>query len=337
MHPILVSRARLALYLLSWLPLAAAAAGLLGGVDKLPWAQSALIGVGLALFYALVCLSPWYSGRYLPFQPAAIGKLLLNHGIAAVIAALLLMALARLMSVPGSALLFIFGAGVLLYLLATALHYVSFSFQASRQAESRPRAPRLLAREAELKALKAQINPHFLFNSLNSISALAMADGARAREMCVRLSEFLRATLKLAEQPEIPIEEELALARMYLDVERVRFGDRLRVGQNIEPDCRNCRVPALILQPIVENAVKHGIAGLVDGGEICMTAECREQVLQITVENDFDPDARAVVRNGLGLANVRSRLNTWYPNRVRLAADTRGHRFRVCLELPCEP
>jgi DNA-binding LytR/AlgR family response regulator len=299
MHPILVSRARVAFYQLAWLPWAAAGAGLLAGPGKLPWLQSALTAAGLALFYALVCLSPWYSGRHLPFQPSAIGKLLLNHGAAALIAAALLLGLARLMSVPRSALLFLFGAGVLLYLLSVALHYVAFSAQASREAEARVGEAKLLAREAELKALKAQINPHFLFNSLNSISALATVDGARAREMCLRLSEFLRSTLNLAEQAEIPVEQELALARMYLDVERVRFGDRLRVGQSIDPDCGNCRVPSLILQPVVENAVKHGIAGLVDGGEICMAVQCRERTLHITVENDFDPDDEELARQVL--------------------------------------
>jgi len=336
MHPLLVSRTRLTLYLLAWLPLAAAGSALLATAGGISWPRSALTAAGLAVFYALVCLSPWYSGRYLPLQPSAIARLLLNHGAAALIAAALLLGLARLMSVPRSALMFLFVAGVLLYLLAVALHYVSFSFQASRDAEARVGEARLLAREAELKALKAQINPHFLFNSLNSISALATLDGARAREMCMRLAEFLRSTLNLAEQAEIPLEEELALARMYLDVERVRFGERLRVAQRLQPECRACRVPSLILQPVIENAVKHGVAALADGGDLCISAECRGHLLRITVENDFDPDAQGVAKNGLGLANVRDRLRAWYSNRARLVTETRGNRFCVLLELPCE-
>lgn len=336
MHPILVSRARLALYLLAWVPLAAGGALLLATSGKLPWSQSALTASGLAVFYALVCLSPWYSGRYLPFQPSAIGKLLLNHGAAAFVAAALLLGLARLLSVPDSQLLFLFGAGVLLYLLAVALHYVLFSFQNTREAEGRMREARVLAQEAELKALKAQINPHFLFNSLNSISALATADGPRAREMCLRLSEFLRSTLSVAEQEEIPVEKELELARMYLDVERERFGDRLRVTQNLGAGCGGCVVPALILQPLVENAVKHGIAGLVEGGEIRLAAEFYDGMLHITVENDFDPDTQPGLRNGLGLANVRNRLRTQYHHEGSVRTETREHRFSVHLELPCE-
>ena len=336
MHPILISRTRLAFYLLAWTPIAAGCAVVLAVAGHVPWVQSALSAAGLSLFYALVCLSPWYSGRQLPLQPALISRLLLNHTAAALVAAALLLALGVLLQVPSSQRVFLFGAGVLLYLLAVALHYVLFSFERSREAESRMQEARVLAREAELKALKAQINPHFLFNSLNSISALATTDGPRAREMCLRLSEFLRATLRLADQEMIPVGQEIELAVHYLEVERARFGDRLRVVQAAGPGCAECMVPSLILQPLVENAVKHGIAGLVEGGEIRLEAIFHEGRLRITVENDCDPEVYAGARNGLGLANVRNRLETFYRNQARLTAEMRDGRFVATLELPCE-
>lgn len=335
MHPVLISRTRLALYLLAWVPLAAAATVLLALAGRLPWAQSAFTAGGLALFYALVCLSPWYSGRYLPFQPSALGKLLLNHTAASLVAAALLLGLAKLLSVPDSQRGFLFAAGVLLYLLAVALHYVLFSFQNSRDAEARMQEARVQARDAELKALKAQINPHFLFNSLNSISALVTVDPQRAREMCLRLSEFLRSTLNLAEEEIIPIEREIALARTYLEVEQVRFGNRLRVEQSVAPACQGCTVPSLILQPLVENAVKHGIAGLVEGGAIRLDADCRDGLLRIAMENDFDPQSCRAAHNGLGLTNVRARLDTLYKRHARLITETNGNRFLTVLELPC--
>jgi len=335
MHPVLISRTRLALYLLAWVPLAAAGAVLLALAGRLPWPQSAFTASGLALFYALVCLSPWYSGRYLPFQPSALGKLLLNHTAAALVAAALLLGLAKLLSVPDSQQAFLFAAGVLLYLLAVALHYVLFSFQSSREAETRMQEARVQAREAELKALKAQINPHFLFNSLNSISALVTVDPGRAREMCLRLSEFLRSTLNLAEEEFIPIEREITLARTYLEVEQVRFGDRLRLEQSVAPNCRGCTVPSLILQPLAENAVKHGIASLVEGGAIRLDADCQDGLLRISMENDFDPQSRCAAPNGLGLSNVRARLDTLYQRHARLTTENKGHRFVTVLEIPC--
>src|SRR5579884_2223671 len=336
MHPILLSKVRLGLYLLAWFPVIGALAFLLTNQAHFEWARSILTAAGLVLFYALVCLSPWYSCQFLPFEPGAVPKLLLNHSAAAVVAAALCTGIARVTGIGGSLLPWLFAASTLLYLLAVALHYLLFSFRSSQEAETRAQEARTLAREAELKALKAQINPHFLFNSLNSISALATTDGQRAREMCLRLSDFLRSTLKLAEKEMIPLSQEFALARTYLDVERIRFGERLRVEHALTEHCDACLVPSLILQPLVENAVKHGIAGLVDGGYILVGAHCDNQILHIIVENDFDPDAQPALKNGVGLANVRNRLDTIYHNRARLDIEVRDNRFSVGLELPCE-
>ena len=192
----------------------------------------------------------------------------------------------------------------------------------------------MLAREAELKALKAQINPHFLFNSLHSISALTTVD-ARARATCaIRLSDFLRSSLRLGDRGTIPFSEELALARTYLDVEQVRFGERLCVAEDIEPGCGDCEVPPLLVQPLVENAIKHGIATLVEGGEISMRARRSSDGLRFVIENPFDPEAPSTHRNGIGLANVRNRLEARYGNAARMEVQVDANRYRVILWLP---
>ena len=146
-----------------------------------------------------------------------------------------------------------------------------------------------LARESELKALKAQVNPHFLFNSLNSISALTTQDPARARQMCVWLAEFLHSTLGLGES--ITLAEELAFLRGYLEVEQVRFGDLLRLEEHVEEAAKFCLVPPLVLQPLVENAIKHGIAGLLEGGLLRWGARLAGLGLLFVMENDVDPEA----------------------------------------------
>jgi LytS/YehU family sensor histidine kinase len=220
------------------------------------------------------------------------------------------------------------GMSILFYLLAIALHYVLLAVESSRKAE-------VLARESELKALKAQINPHFLFNSLNSISALTAVDAARARDMCIRLSDFLRNSLRLGERITIPFSEELALARTYLEVEQVRFGQRLRVAQDVEEGCGDCDVPPLLVQPLVENAIKHGIATLVDGGEISMRARRSADSLRFVIENPFDPEAPLTRKNGIGLANVRNRLEARFGNAARIEVQVENDRYRVTLSLPC--
>jgi two-component system, LytTR family, sensor histidine kinase AlgZ len=350
MHPLLANRGRITLYLLVWLPLAGLLGYLLSVTGQLSLIEAESLAIPLCLVYAFICLSPWYLCRVLPLGPSHLSKLLVNHTAAAVAAGLLWVVLAELYALGLGRYFFpqlnqrfspqlpvLFGEGVLLYLLAVALHYVLLSVETSKEAETREQEARTLAREAELKALKAQINPHFLFNSLNSISALATVDGVRAREMCIKLSDFLRSTLSLGEKPSISFKEELALAKSYLDVEQVRFGARLRTEFHADPNCDGCVVPPLFLQPLVENAVKHGIAGLVDGGAIRLEAACGDGRLLVKVQNEFDPDAPPSDRRGLGLGNVRGRLRALYEQDARLDARAAGDQFIVEVELPCAP
>jgi two-component system, LytTR family, sensor histidine kinase AlgZ len=348
MHPLLATKGRITLYLLAWLPIAGLLGYLLSVTGQVPLLQAEALALPLGVFYALVCLAPWYMCKVLPLGPSQIPKLLGNHAPAAVVAGLLWIVVAKLLAVALSNYYFpqlndqfspqlplVFGIGVLLYMLAVALHYVLLSVESSKEAETREHEARTLAREAELKALKAQINPHFLFNSLNSIAALATVDGVRAREMCIKLSDFLRSTLRLGEQTSISLNDELALAKAYLAVEQVRFGSRLRTEFHTDTTCYGCVVPPLFLQPLVENAVKHGIAGMVDGGTIEVEAHCENGWLKVTIENAYDPDAPPATRHGLGLENVRGRLRALYENQVRLDTQVSDSHFVVQVELPC--
>jgi two-component system sensor histidine kinase AlgZ len=341
MHPVFAKRSTLLLYLAAWIPSGAMLTFVLILSTPINWIEGAAIMTPVTLMLALVCLSPWYSCRYLPLRSTPVWKLLTNHVLAAVVLGGVILFTARMLArglssstFPGldlrlrQALPVLGDMVVLVYLLSIAIHYVLFAVQSSREAE-------ILARESELKALKAQINPHFLFNSLHSISALTAVDAARARDMCIRLSDFLRSSLRLGERITIPFREELALARNYLDVEQVRFGDRLRVVQDIDEGCGDCEVPPLLVQPLVENAIKHGIATLVDGGEISMRGRRSQERMRFTIENEFDPEAPSTRKNGIGLANVRNRLAARYGNDARLDVEVDGTRYRVVLSLPC--
>jgi two-component system, LytTR family, sensor histidine kinase AlgZ len=348
MHPLIAGQGRLSLYLLAWNPLALLLAYLLVMMGGLAWLEAVTLSFPLSLFYALICLAPWYMCRVLPLGVSRTLKVFGNHLAAAIAAGLLWIVLAKGLGLLLGRYLFarlnerfspqlplLFGTGVLLYLLSVALHYVLLSMESSQEAETREQEALTLARESELKALKAQINPHFLFNSLNSISALATVDGQRARDMCIKLSDFLRSTLKLGEKPSISLAEELALAKAYLEVEQVRFGARLRVEIYADPECDHCVVPSLVLQPLVENAVKHGIAGLVDGGTIRLEARCGGGRLRLQVHNEYDPESPASSRHGLGLRNVRDRLRALYDNGARIDTTATDDHFVAVMELPC--
>jgi len=194
----------------------------------------------------------------------------------------------------------------------------------------------ILAREAELRALRAQIHPHFLFNSLNSISALVSTDPTQAREMCVLLAEFFRRTLAVGERPGVTFDEELAVARTYLAIERLRLGTRLCVEERVDEATLGCILPPLLLQPIVENAIRHGIASRSDGGVLRIQACVDGAHLRIDVENPFDPDAPRRPGVGVGLANVRRRLFAAYGDRARVETERGEDRFRVAISLPAE-
>jgi LytS/YehU family sensor histidine kinase len=226
--------------------------------------------------------------------------------------------------------------GMLIYLVSVGLHYAFLAVEASAQAERREAEARAMAREAELQALRIQLNPHFLFNSLHSISALATADGVRAREMCIKLADFLRSSLRLGDRESISLGEELALARAYLEVEQVRFGNRLRVEEQVDSDCLDCAIPVLLLQPLVENAVKHGIASLVEGGVIRWEARRVDGTVSIRVENGYDPEAAAPLKTGRGQVHVRKRLEARYGPRASFATGVKDERYWVDLRLPCE-
>ena len=228
MHPILASRRRLALYFLAWIPLAAMLSAVLwaAGGDSI-WEAAAEVGPA-CFVYAFVCLSPWYICRTRPLRLSAAPGLLATFLSAASASGLILAGGARFMAAllgrPFPQWPALLAMGVLLYMVSVALHYALLAVAASRESERREAEARTLAREAELLALRIQLNPHFLFNSLHSISALAMADGVRARDMCLRLADFLRSSLGLGKRETVSLREELALARSYLEVERVRFG-----------------------------------------------------------------------------------------------------------------
>jgi LytS/YehU family sensor histidine kinase len=198
------------------------------------------------------------------------------------------------------------------------------------------------AADARLRALQYQLNPHFFFNTLNAISTLIVErrnDDAAA--MIARLGEFLRATLKRDVMTFVSLGDELGFVQRYLDIEQVRFEDRLTVRLDVAEDAYTGTVPLLILQPLVENAIRHGIALLARGGTLDIAARAEQRGasrrLDITIENDTPVSASRTVDAGIGLTNVRERLEMLCGDRYRLTAETIGARFRVQLSIPYVP
>lgn len=354
MNPILINRTRTLVYLVLWLSIAVLLTVILtpSGTGLSP-IEAFAITLPMCLLYAFICQAAWYLCKAIPLSESALPRLVATHAAAAFTSAALWYALSLAWaSVLEAAVPFeslgpryraagpiLFFAGLLLFVLAIVFNYLLITFESSQRAENKALELQVLAREAELRALRAQIDPHFLFNSLNSINALIMADPAAARRMCVLLADFLRGCLKLGSEDRIRLAEEIHLAENYLDIEKVRLGSRLTVERSIDTQCENCRVPPLILQPLVENAITHGIAPMLDGGTVRIEARQYGSNVKILIENPFERESCRTNGTGVGIRNVRMRLTNLFNGDARIDVkedvnENRG-RFRVELQLPC--
>ncbi|HKR02648.1 MAG TPA: histidine kinase [Pyrinomonadaceae bacterium] len=230
------------------------------------------------------------------------------------------------------------GMGV--YLLIAFLAHAYNYYQRYRQGELRASQLEAQLSQAQLQALKMQLHPHFLFNTLHSISALLHQDKEAARKMITRLGDFLRLTLENSGTQEVTLKEEMEFLRCYLEIERIRFQDRLTTRVQVDPEALDSLVPNLILQPIVENAIRHGIAPRSTPGEIEIRAKQGNGFLRIKIRDNgsglpTNRSTESLFKKGLGLANTVARLERLYgaQHRFEIANDPEGGLV-VTMEIP---
>jgi hypothetical protein len=385
MHPLLASPRRLGLYLLAWIPFLILIDGILRSADLLGW-QRFLLSLAMTIVFAFMALSAWFACWHAPLATTSPGRVVwvqLNYATYSVLVWLalgygLLLAGESLGAPHGiaaaytSVISMLAVTGMVAFTLSASVHYMVIAFQQSRTAERRALELQVVAREAELKTLRAQIDPHFLFNSLHSISALTTVDAAAARRMCVGLGDFLRATLRVGQQPFITLREEVGLIDGYLAIEQVRLGRRLIVERDIDHEALTSLVPPLLLHPLVENAITHGITHLLEGGRLSIQLDRVDRMrvsvgtgtqlepehvvvaglsapearlhehdpknwtryVRIRITNTADPDRPRGGGTGVGLANVRQRISTIYGNEASVTIKDESDRFAVELLVP---
>jgi len=217
---------------------------------------------------------------------------------------------------------FQFFNGILMYALITGIFYTMDYYRQYRDKELKASQLETLTHQAELKALKSQVNPHFLFNTLNTIFALIDHNSRKAKDTVTKLSSLLRYSLAGIHQEFVTLEKEIDSIKIYLAIEKARFRSRLKVRYTIEPKALIMKVPPMLLQPLVENAVKHGISTSREGGTISISALIKNNVLTIRVEDNSQSKKIATRKqednNGIGLANLRQRLEKIYGNHFSL-------------------
>ncbi|MCF8362833.1 MAG: histidine kinase [Prolixibacteraceae bacterium] len=229
---------------------------------------------------------------------------------------------------PGKA-----GLGALIYILILVFYYTFFYYDRLKEKSKEEARLKELITTTQLNELKSQINPHFLFNSLNSVSFLTVTEPEKAQEMVIKLSSFLRYSLKHKQNELVTVEQEVDHIKLYLEIEKVRFGDKLQVKFDVN-DCKQCLIPNMILQPIYENAIKYGVYETTSFVEIKTKIFKEKDKLLFIVSNNYDPEAHVKKGEGIGLYNIRKRLGLVYGDVTLLKISDENNIFTVTLEIP---
>lgn len=346
-HPLLESRIRFLVWWLAWLIMAAGQTLIIhfayGGKTDAAIAD----GFFSMLFFGLLGLVVWFPVRFMLRNDnelySSVFNLFLTGSITIVIWLLVPRLIVRALISEKidyeifwhSSLVFRATAGVLIFSVTVLVYYLFLS--ATRLAEKAQRQAQLEAqvREGELKMLRSQINPHFLFNSLNSVSSLTVTDPLKAREMIVKLSDFMRYSLSSRTEQPVTLQTEMESLRLYLQIEKVRFGERLVIEEDIDGECLQALMPGMLLQPLYENAVKHGVYESTAEVTIRTSVKKENDTVVITVSNNVDTEA-VVTRKGagIGLKNVGSRLELFFGETGDLNVTRTEDSFTVTLRFP---
>jgi signal transduction histidine kinase len=343
MHPVFEAPGRLRWHFVGWASAGVVLGLIVRGMSHAGWLATTAFGLPMGLLAGAMALSAWYVSRAAAAGRAAGTVLVSALVVAAIWAAAgqlwweALEALGLMVrgARPAGFYVLLLLVGGLTYLVSVMGHFAWHAFEDSAASRRRAFESQIAHRDAELRALRAQVDPHFLFNSLNAISGLITADPAQARLTCQRLADFLRESLAQGGASSIPLAREVALVEHYLQVEQVRFGSRLQVRVAVPDDCRDVAVPPLLLQPLVENAVRHGVATTLDGGLIEIEARRAGARAVIAVSNPRDPD-RERRGTGFGLDIVGRRLAAAFGDRAALSVEPGPGTFRVTVTVPIE-
>ena len=224
--------------------------------------------------------------------------------------------------------------GYLMYAVYVVFFYAVGYYNSLKEKIEKEAELKTLIRDAELSALKSQINPHFLFNSLNSIASLTISDPEKAHEMVINLSAFMRYSLQHNQEETVALKEELENIKLYLSIEKIRFGRKLNPVFEVEEKCIHAQIPNMILQPLLENAIKYGVYEASKPVWIFIKCHSEDGFFCILIENDYEPESVRNRGEGIGLKNIRQRLELIYGNPGLMKITDNKTSFKVELMLP---
>lgn len=345
-HPVLFNRKNFIYTTIIWGVLIASHTLVLTIFYNQPFYFSFVDGIVFNLFFAILSLGIWYPVRFINLKQTSTSDIFLNHLGTAAISIVIWYVVSHstlsyffrnssdyLVFLNGSAP-WRFAMGLFYYIIIIFIYYLYISFRNMEEKIAQEAELKGLIRETELNLLKSQINPHFLFNSLNSVSSLTITNPDKAQEMIIKLSDFLRYSIGQKETPMVSLQDELHNINLYLDIEKTRFGDKLNFSIDVPEGCRSKQLPNMILQPLIENSIKHGVYESTEPITIWVKCEEEGNSMKITVKNNYDPESRSKKGTGMGLKNIQNRLKIIYQADYLMKVSRDNNIFSVSVSFP---
>lgn len=226
--------------------------------------------------------------------------------------------------------------GLLVYGLWLLVHYSYLGMRAEEDNNARALSQQLLVSSIELQALRATIHPHFLYNSLNTLANLSLTSPGKIHSLCIQMSDFLRYSVNYGQRHRVTVQDELQHVQNYLAVEQERFGDKLQLSVQAETAALALTLPPLLLFPLVENAIKHGIGSQLEPGFVSLAIACGADTLTLQISNSYDPEGQKAMSTGHGLSSLKKRLQRHYGDAARLELEKTADQFSARLQLPIQ-
>ncbi|MEI7595038.1 MAG: histidine kinase [Bacteroidota bacterium] len=344
-HPILSNKKTILIYSIFWFVIGVVHSHVLFRYYSFSWIISMFDAFLFNTLFALIALGLWYAVKYNGTDFKKPYSLFFSHSITAIVVVMVWFFIGQTIinfivnNTNYTAFLRFSSAYRLIigftFYIGTIMFYYLIVYYNSLQEQVKKEAFLVSTlKESELQILRSQINPHFLFNSLNSISSLTITEPTKARDMIIKLSDFMRYSLKNKDNRMVELSEELMNIENYMDIERIRFGNRIQFQQNITAQAMKAFVPSMIFQPLAENSIKHGVFSSSENVKVWLNADVKDDLLVITLKNEYEESNKSETGTGTGLSNIKRRMQLLFGSEDFVRIRIENNIFEVQISVP---
>lgn len=345
-HPLFNSKTTFGIYILAWVMLISIQTLAFFQLFTVSWYYAIADSLIFGSIYFLIGIGTWYFIRYANFEKGIFLPIIIEHLASSFILvslwvysgtyilSLIFASSTDYVELLWGAIAWRYGNGFLFYIILIVVYYLYANYVQQQERKEKEDKLKSVLQNTEIDLLRSKLNPHFLFNSLNSLNALIQTDTDKASHMLIQLSDFLRFSIEQDKQEKIILKDELLNLERYIAIEQVRFGSRLVFIREVDNEAFNLKLPAMLLQPILENAIKYGLGSKLDEVKVEVKAQVNNGNLMLTIENAFDDKVKVKKGSGNGIENVKKRLDIIYKKAADFKITKSEKTFKVKLIIP---